>query len=131
MKIGIGNSMAKKIFISLPMRGHTYDEVHKRMNDIYDLAVNTLDEPCELINTMWTEAPSNLDNQTWYLGKSIQVIGDADLVIFSSGWAQAKGCVIERFVCDLYGLHKLNEEDLWDLQDLKFKIEEELNGHDS
>lgn len=123
--------MTKKIFISLPMKGHTYEEIRKRMNNIYDLAVHVLDTPCELMDTMWTELPPNPNNPIWYLGKSIQAMGDADLVIFSSGWFKAKGCFIERFVCDIYGLEKMNEEDLWDLQDLKYKMSEELSNHDS
>ena len=45
------------------------------------------------------------------LGKSIQDLSAADLVLFSAGWDEANGCCIEHEVCVRYGIHYVELED--------------------
>lgn len=111
--------MSKKLFISLPMRGHSDEEISLRMHSIYELAIIALGENYELINTMWEDPLPNPNNQIWYLGKSIQALGEADLVIFAFGWAQAKGCITERVICDLYKIPKMDEDELVSLREVR------------
>ena len=118
--------MSKKLFISLPMRGHSDDAIRSRRDWIYELAMNSFVEKYELIDTLWQEPCPNESNRLWYLGKSIQALGEADLVIFATGWANAKGCIIERMICDIYGINKIEEKDLNASMMLDVEVRNEL-----
>lgn len=39
-----------------------------------------------------------------YLGESIKYIGKVDAVYFTKDWMSARGCRIERAVCEAYGV---------------------------
>ena len=95
----------KKLFVSLPMRGLTDEEIIARQEKISE----PYKDEYELMDTVFRKDPSNPDNPVWYLGGSIQMLGDADLVIFASNWADGPGCRIERMVCALYAI-KYREE---------------------
>lgn len=111
--------MSKKMFISLPMRGHTIEEIRKRQNFIYEIANKVMEDKYELIDTICTDEPDNPDNKLWYLGGSIRLLGEADIVIFAAGWARANGCVVERAICGLYNIPMMYELDLIDLLEVK------------
>ena len=49
------------------------------------------------------DAPENA-SRLWHLGKSIQQMGEADVIYFCDGWHKAKGCWVERFIAFLYKL---------------------------
>lgn len=98
----------RKVFISLPMRGLTDDEIKERIRSLY----SHVSKKYELIDTFWTETPPNPDNMLWYLGKSIQALGEADLVVFAWDWAVAPGCQVEMVACRAYGIPYVNEVDL-------------------
>lgn len=111
--------MPKKMFISLPMRGHTVEEIRKRQDFIYEITNKVMEDEYELIDTICTDEPDNPDNQLWYLGGSIRLLGEADLVIFAAGWPRATGCVVERVICDLYGIPRMDERHVIDLLEVK------------
>lgn len=101
--------MTKKVFVSLPMRDRSIDEIHEDMNDILDMIKSgyaELGEDVELIDTVWMDGPGPdiLDEGTWYLGRSIQALAEADLAIFHPGWREARGCIIEHMVCAMYNI---------------------------
>ena len=69
--------MTKKVFISLPMRDRSIDEIREDMNDILNMikpGYEELGEDVELIDTVWmdTPEPDILDESAWYLGRSLQ-----------------------------------------------------------
>ena len=39
-----------------------------------------------------------------YLGHAIMKLGRCDEAVFGTGWESARGCVIEKEVCDKYGI---------------------------
>lgn len=97
--------MTKKLFISLPMRGKDPAQLLVTMNDICERvnAILTDEGPFELINTLWEEPePEDINHHTYYLGKSITALSQADLVVFHPNWHTAQGCVIEYEICKLY-----------------------------
>jgi hypothetical protein len=98
----------RKVFISLPMRGLTDDEIKERIQSLY----SHLSNGYELIDTFWTETPPNPNNHLWYLGKSIQALGEADLVVFAWDWSVAPGCQVEMAACEAYGIPYVGEVDL-------------------
>ena len=97
--------MTKKLFVSLPMRNHSIEELRPQMNDYLKRVEDRLNEEFSLIDTLWEEPePEDLKHHTYYLGKSITALSNADLVIFVPGWHKAPGCVIEYEICKLYGI---------------------------
>lgn len=97
--------MAKKLFISLPMRGKHPEELYDTMLDICEKVNNALkdDGPFEFINTIWNDSePEDIKHHTYYLGKSISAMSQADLVVFHPNWHTAPGCVIEYEICKYY-----------------------------
>ena len=101
--------MTKKIFVSLPMRDRSVDEIREDMNDILDMirpGYAEIGEDVELINTVWTDTPGPdiLEESVWYLGRSIQALSEADIAIFHPGWREARGCIIEHMICAMYNI---------------------------
>ena len=99
--------MMKKLFCSQPFSNKTELEVMKERND----ALITLQTICgidlsnfEIIdNYHHPEIPENA-GRLMHLGRSIQQMSDADLVYFCKGWKSAKGCRIEKEICEEYGI---------------------------
>lgn len=101
--------MSKKLFISLPMNGKdeleiidTRDEIFRSMKTIGDF---------ELLETYYREDAPKDASRLWYLGRSVQDLGLADLVIFAPGWQYYKGCVTEHHICETYGIKWINWEE--------------------
>lgn len=93
----------KKIFISQPMRGKTDEEILKE-RDAAVFYVQELfnDREIEVIDSFFKDAPHDA-KPLWYIGKSIQLMADADIVFFAEGWKDARGCKIEHECAVQYG----------------------------
>ncbi|MGG7143556.1 DUF4406 domain-containing protein [Clostridium nigeriense] len=101
----------KKLFISQPMRGLTKDEVLKVREEIRARAEKQIGEPVEVIDSFFTEYPGEVCKSIpmWYLGKSIQLLSQADIAYFGGDWRNARGCKIEYEVSDKYGIKIIEE----------------------
>ena len=105
-----------KLFISIPMRGRTRDEI------IYQMLMDKLrleqmfDVEFELIESCTDEdAPKDITNPSlWFMGKAISMMADADLVYFSNGWEDATGCRIEQEIAEAYNVKRLYYNERWD-----------------
>lgn len=97
--------MSFKVFVSLPMAGMTLDQIRDKQQMIFSKYARP---EWELIDTVITELPGHITDEDsiqarlWCLGRSIQMLGGADLVIFDEGWRKANGCRTEHLVCDVY-----------------------------
>lgn len=96
-----------KIFVSLPMRGLELKDIRARQQDIFKKFA--LPE-WELLDTCTPVSTADPDNQLWYLGRSIQILGKANAIIFSNDWRSARGCVAEHLIAEAYGIPCLYEE---------------------
>lgn len=127
--------MTKKIFVSIPMRGKEQYEIVKDIERLFKLASAFLGEECELINSLEPVKPEELqsddivDVAPLYLGASIKLLSQADLVIFDKDWTQAEGCRIEKQVCDTYRIKHIVEPELLGTfkASLSYNIETESN----
>ena len=101
----------KKLFISQPMRGLTDDEILKARDEIKNRAEKIVGEPLELINSFFEDYPEEIIKSipVWYLGKSIQLLSQADFVYFASDWRNARGCRIEYEIANAYGIKVIIE----------------------
>lgn len=87
-----------KIMISQPMAGKTSKQI--------------LDERKELVRELQNEGHVIIDtvldisenkSPVYYLAKSIELLDQADAVIFMKGWQNARGCRVEHFIALEYG----------------------------
>lgn len=99
----------KKLFISCPMKNRTEENIKKSMKKMHEIAEIYFDEKLEVIPTYIEDNPPENNNQgIWYLGKSIQLLAEADYFIgldYSNEYF--KGCVVEREVAIKYGIKSI------------------------
>ena len=98
-----------KIFISQPMNGKTTEEIENERNYIIDRLREN--ECVEIIDSFFKDAPHDT-KPLWYLGESIKLMSEADVVFFCNGWQTARGCQIEHDCALEYGIDTMYEEDL-------------------
>lgn len=89
-----------KVFISMPMNGKTREEIIARREEITDLL--KIRFPGQEIDVIDSVIESD-KGPVWCLGRSIQLMEDAELVIFDKNWRSARGCKVENNVCAYYG----------------------------
>ena len=101
----------KKLFISQPMRGLTDEEILKVREEIRIRAEKTIGEPVELIDSFIEDYPGEINKSipVWYLGKSIQLLSQADVAYFGGDWRNARGCKIEHEIAKEYGIDRIEE----------------------
>jgi hypothetical protein len=87
-----------KIFISQPMNGKTDSQIKEERKAIEKYFIDKGDA---VLDTLFDFEENT--SPIYYLGKSIEYMADADLVVFLSGWNEARGCLIEYKVATEYG----------------------------
>ena len=104
----------KKIFVSLPMKDLDVEAIKTRQKDLFKkyVAKAYSGYRYELMETTHEGLCPPGDNFLWYLGLSIQMLGEADLVIFADDWNTANGCRLEHTACELYSIPHVYEKDL-------------------
>ena len=90
------------------MKGKSERQIKEERDIIYDKIQEKLGDGIELIDSIITEytdteiAREGNDLAVWYLGKSIQLLAEADLVFFINDWGKFRGCRMERLVAESY-----------------------------
>lgn len=105
-----------KIFISQPMNGKTNEEIEDERDSIIDKLATQFareNECIDIIYSFFKNAPHDT-KPLWYLGESIKLMSEADIVFFCDGWQTARGCQIEHDCALEYGIDTMYEEDLID-----------------
>lgn len=96
----------KKLFISQPMRGKSDEEILMEREKAIKAAEGLVGEPVEVIDSFFQSAPVGA-KPLWFLGKSLELLADADVAYFAPGWNDARGCIIEHD-CDIaYGIESI------------------------
>lgn len=96
----------EKLFISCPMRGRTEEQIRNSMNQMHKIAEAIFDEKFEVIDTCIADnAPACNCKQLWYLGKSIEMLSQADAFIgVYDDQKGFDGCIVENYTAKLYGI---------------------------
>ena len=96
-----------KIFISIPMNGRSDEEVLSEMNTIVQDYEDIYGSETELIETLLPINNTPVNNEGVYmLGRSIELMAQADAVIFAPNWKKYRGCRIEEQVARSYGIRR-------------------------
>lgn len=95
----------KKLFVSVPMKGRTEEEIRASIEKMKKIAETYEGEELELIDSYIAgDVPMNYNHAIWCLGRSIQSLAKADIFIgITDTWDWA-GCYIEAEVAGRYGI---------------------------
>lgn len=91
-----------KVFISQPMNGKTDKEIMEERQRIMDYVTDTTE--AEFIDSFIKTQPNSKNTSLWCLGRSLEMMAEADLVIFAPNYADARGCRIEHACAKNYGI---------------------------
>lgn len=95
----------KKLFISVPMKNRTEDNIRKSIEKLHRIAEVVFDEELEVIPTYIEDKPPKDGKEAvWYLGKAIQKLAEADYFIGVNYSDFFKGCSIEHSIACNYGI---------------------------
>ena len=94
----------KKLFISQPMHGKTDTEIENERIKAIEDAKAVLKEDVEVIDSFFKGAPVDV-RPLWFLGKSIELLSQADIVYFTKDWDKYRGCKIEHICAIEYDLN--------------------------
>lgn len=97
----------KKLFISVPMKGRTEEEIKDSIEKMKKIAEVYEGEELELIPSYTKHTPpGNANESIYYLGKSIEKLAHADVFIgIEDPWVFA-GCCVENNIADRYNIKR-------------------------
>lgn len=100
------------IFISLPMKYREAEEIKARQEQIrqYVQMLNP-GEKVKLLNNYFPLDIASKNESLHKLGMALEMMSDADLVVFAPNWMAARGCKIEHEAATAYGLKILDLDD--------------------
>lgn len=99
----------KKVFISQPMVDKTDEEIKAVRNKIIEEIRAYIDDDVEVIDSFFEGAPHDA-KPLWFLGKSLQLLSNADIAYFAKGWEKYRGCRIEYECAAEYGINIMEEK---------------------
>lgn len=93
----------KKLFVSVPMKGRTEENIRKSITKMHKIAEAIMGEELELIDSYVEDnPPKDSKNSVWYLSKSIEWLAQADVFITIRDKYEWNGCYIESEVAQRY-----------------------------
>lgn len=96
-----------KVFISMPMKSKSTEQVRQEMLKVQQYIVSKLSN-LQFIDSVIDGADKDIaikgdDAGVWFLGESLKLMSEADLVFFVNDWKDYRGCAVERMVAERYG----------------------------
>lgn len=114
-----------KLFISQPMHGMDDSTILKQrgaLKELFEIYLNSIPQrvcnfrvklidqfnlPDKVLETLRIEKKEGTSRRLYLLGRSIQLMGEADVVLFYGDWNHANGCRVEYEACNAYGIDYL------------------------
>lgn len=95
----------KKLFVSVPMKGRTEEEIKASIQKMKKIAEIYEGEELELIDSYIEDnPPKDSKEAVWYLGESLKKLAQADVFIgINDAWDWNR-CYIENDVASRYGI---------------------------
>ena len=99
-----------KIFISQPMKDKTNQEIEQERKEIIEKVRKYFWE-FEVIDSFFKDAPHDA-KPLWFLGKSLELLSNANVIVLGKGWENSRGCRIEHECAVQYGISVIYVENL-------------------
>ncbi len=93
----------KKLFVSVPMKGRTVENIKASIEKMHKIAEILEGEQLELIDSyVEGKPPVNSKESVWYLGESIKKLSEADVFIGIGQTYEWHGCDTEAKIAGEY-----------------------------
>jgi hypothetical protein len=102
--------MAHKVFISQPMKGKTDDVIQAERESIVQFVKDIVGSDIEVMSSFFKGEAERM-KPLRLLGMALELMSDADTVVFAPGWESARGCRIEHECAVQYGIHVIDLSD--------------------
>lgn len=90
------------VFLSVPMNGKTDEEIEEEFKKARTYITDKYKgEPIEFLDSFIKNTP---EKPLKCLGRSLEILSEADSIYFFDGWESARGCRIEFEAAVAYGL---------------------------
>lgn len=99
-----------KIFISQPMKDKTNQEIEQERKEIIEKVERYFGE-VEVIDSFFKDVPHDA-KPLWFLGKSLELLSNANVIVLGKGWKNSRGCRIEHECAVQYGIPIIYIENL-------------------
>lgn len=99
-----------KVFISQPMKDKTNQEIEQERKEIIEKLRKYFWE-FEVIDSFFKDVPHNA-KPLWFLGKSLELLSNADVIVLGKNRERARGCRIEHECAIQYGIKIVYIENL-------------------
>lgn len=96
-----------KVFISKPMANRSEEEIlNERLEVLNKLKKDLKTDNIAIIDSYFEEdePKSTIHKGVYHLGKSLELLSTADVAYFCKGWQYARGCLIEKEICQAYNI---------------------------
>lgn len=95
----------KKLFVSVPMKGRTEEEIKASIQKMKKIAEIYEGEELELIDSYIEDNPPKGNNEAiFYLGESLKKMAQADVFVGICESYEWSGCRIESIAAESYGI---------------------------
>lgn len=95
----------KKLFVSVPMKGRTEEEIKASIQKMKKIAEIYEGEELELIDSyIENNPPKDSKEAVWYLGESLKKLAQADVFMGICEIYDWNGCCIEMETANKYGI---------------------------
>lgn len=95
----------KKLFVSVPMKGRTEEEIKASIQKMKKIAEIYEGEELELIDSYIEDNPPKDNNEAvWYLGESLKKLAQANVFMGICESYDWNDCCIERETAEKYGI---------------------------
>lgn len=92
-----------RYFISQPMSGKTTETILSEREQV-KAEIKKYSKNAEILDSFFPELnPEQGAQPLLYLSKALEVMADADIVVFAKGYNQSKGCRLEYLCAKEYG----------------------------
>ena len=101
-----------KIFISQPMKDKTNQEIEQERKEIIEKVRKHFEKiEVKVIDSFFKDAPHDT-KPLWFLGKSLELLSNANVIVLGKGWECSRGCRIEHECAVQYGIPIIYIENL-------------------
>lgn len=101
-----------KIFISQPMKDKTNQEIEQERKEIIEKVRKHFKKiEVKVIDSFIKDAPHDA-TPLWFLGKSLELLSNANAIVLGKGWKNSRGCRIEHECAVQYGIPIIYIENL-------------------
>lgn len=104
--------MKKKYFISIPITG--MEEQSRVLCKEYKEKLLQKYDDIDVITPFEINTKKDMPD-SYYMGRDIERLMECDAIISCDGWQKSKGCQVERFTANIYGLRIYDIKDMLNL----------------